>query len=71
MKLLWKTHDPSREDTPIYLVTFETTRLVGARNTSCTQLLWITCNPSRKGTLDVRSYCGKTAIQAGKAHVFP
>jgi hypothetical protein len=28
-QLLWKPHDPSREDTPIYLVTFETSRLVG------------------------------------------
>jgi hypothetical protein len=28
--LLWKPHGPSREDTPIYLVTFEISRLVGA-----------------------------------------
>jgi hypothetical protein len=32
-QLLWKPHGLSREDTPIYLVTFETSRFVGARNT--------------------------------------
>jgi hypothetical protein len=50
MQLLWKPHDPSREDTRIYLVTFETSWLVGASNTSCKQLLWKPRDPSREGT---------------------
>jgi hypothetical protein len=36
--------------TPIYLVTFETSRLVAARNTSCTQLLRKLRDPDKQGT---------------------
>jgi hypothetical protein len=86
-QLLWKSHDPSREGTPIYLATFETLRPVGARNTSCTQLLRKHRDPSKEGApiylvtfetsrpigrsrVHVSSYCGNTAIQAGKARTF-
>jgi hypothetical protein len=45
-----ETHDPSRESTPLYLVTFETSRPMGARNTSYKHLLRRPRNPGRKGT---------------------
>jgi hypothetical protein len=35
---------------PLYWVNFETSRSVGARNNSCTQLLWKPRDPGRQGT---------------------
>jgi hypothetical protein len=45
-----KPHGPGREDTPIYIVIFETPRLVGVRNTSCTHLLQKPNDPGRQGS---------------------
>jgi hypothetical protein len=42
--------DPGRQGTPIYLGTFENSRLLGARNASYKQLLWKPRDPSREDT---------------------
>jgi hypothetical protein len=77
--------DPGSLGIHIYVFTVESQQPVGARHTSCTQLLWKPHGPSREdtpiylvkfetswgqGTLHVRSYCGNPAIQAGKARIF-
>jgi hypothetical protein len=46
-QLLRKPRNSRRQGTPICLVTFENSRHVGARNTSCTQLLRKPCDPGR------------------------
>jgi hypothetical protein len=42
--------DPGRLGTPIYVFTVETPQPVGARYTSCPQLLWKPQDPSREDT---------------------
>jgi hypothetical protein len=42
--------DPGRLGTPIYVFTVESPQPVGARHTSCTQLLWKPHDPSRGDT---------------------
>jgi hypothetical protein len=43
--------DPGRLGTPIYIFAVESPQLVGARHTSCTQLLWKPRDPGRQSRI--------------------